>query len=912
MLTSIIALAALVLAYMARKSAVATGLRLAELEAAVTALRRELARLPPRATRGASQSPETGEDNEPAATPSSPTGTPSDAPPPGEKKPGTVPSVTASGPMPKRFRLQKPASARSLEQSLGTQWAVWAGGLALALGGLFLVRYSIEAGLLGPGVRIILGLLLAAGLLAAGEWFRRTDKKIPIDALPQAHIPSILTAAGTIVAFGSVYAAHALYGFIGPALAFAGLGAIGIAAMLAAALHGPALAGLGLAGAFLAPILVQSSEPDPWPVVLYLAVVATAAYVLARTRTWLWLALAALAGGFIWGLLLLEIQSPSTLLSLPASAIHTLIHLTLAAAFLAIEPNAGVKDAGAEIDRVGTSALAVTTLLAVLTVGSMEAALATIIAFAVIAIVVLGGTAWRTAPAAVGVAFGGLVALAVLLVWPHLDAPPPVTLLAPWAEQLLRLPDNVSSFLTFAALSTLIPSAIASLRLWQGALLKPSVAALYGIGITAPPLLALILSYLRVTQFDVSIPFAASSVALAAAFSIGAEKFHRADLAYSSRAYNVAAGILAAAAIAAFAFALTATLERGYLTVALALTAFGTAYVATLRDVPLMRHAVSALGLAVLARIVWNPRIMGEDVGATPILNWLLVGYAVPAAAFWGAARLLEKRGDSLSVRVSDALAIIFVWLLAFFEIRHATNGGDVFHPGSSFLEAGLLTLTALGLSLGLASLNLQRSNPVFDLASLAFGALSLAIAAFGLLFAVNPLFTDSPVAGPAGGSTLLPAYLLPGLAALFVARATRGLRPDWYVRACAVLGVVLITVYVSLEVRHAFQGPLIALSHPTSSPEHWAHSFAWLILGVAFLAYGLWRRSLEARTASAALIGLAALKITLYDLSGIEGFWRALSFICLGAILIGIGLVYQKIVFAPDRTKPGAAKPPP
>ena len=41
------------------------------------------------------------------------------------------------------------AAPMSLEQRLGTQWTVWVGGLALALGGIFLVRYSIEQGLLG-------------------------------------------------------------------------------------------------------------------------------------------------------------------------------------------------------------------------------------------------------------------------------------------------------------------------------------------------------------------------------------------------------------------------------------------------------------------------------------------------------------------------------------------------------------------------------------------------------------------------------------------------------------------------------------------------------------------------------------------------------------------------------------------
>ena len=34
----------------------------------------------------------------------------------------------------------------SLEEKLGTRWAVWVGGLALALGAVLMVRYSIERG----------------------------------------------------------------------------------------------------------------------------------------------------------------------------------------------------------------------------------------------------------------------------------------------------------------------------------------------------------------------------------------------------------------------------------------------------------------------------------------------------------------------------------------------------------------------------------------------------------------------------------------------------------------------------------------------------------------------------------------------------------------------------------------------
>ena len=62
-----------------------------------------------------------------------------------------------------------PPRAMGFEERFGTQWVVWVGGLALALGGFFLVRYSVQQGLIGPGVRVMLGALLASALIAVGE-----------------------------------------------------------------------------------------------------------------------------------------------------------------------------------------------------------------------------------------------------------------------------------------------------------------------------------------------------------------------------------------------------------------------------------------------------------------------------------------------------------------------------------------------------------------------------------------------------------------------------------------------------------------------------------------------------------------------------------------------------------------------
>jgi uncharacterized membrane protein len=79
---------------------------------------------------------------------------------------------------------------------------------------------------------------------------------------------------------------------------------------------------------------------------------------------------------------------------------------------------------------------------------------------------------------------------------------------------------------------------------------------------------------------------------------------------------------------------------------------------------------------------------------------------------------------------------------------------------------------------------------------------------------------------------------------------------------------------------------------------ESLLYSASWLALGIAALAYGVVRRSKEARMGSAVFVVLATVKVFLFDLAGLTGAWRAFSFIGLGLVLIGIGAVYQRLLF--------------
>ena len=800
------------------------------------------------------------------------------APPPLAR---TVPDMPAKPDMPRQ-----PAPVRSLEERLGARWTVWVGGVALALGAVLLVRYSIEMGLIGPGVRIILSLLLAAVLIVAGEFLRRRDQA---DLSSKASdIPAVLTAAGTIAAFGAIYAAHALYGFVGPAIAFVALGATGIACMLLAALHGPALAGLGLVGALAVPLLVASHDPDPWIVTAYVAIVVAAAYGLARIRGWRWLAIAGAAGAFLWGLVFALGLGTSSVPLFAASMSHASLHVALALLVFGLPQRGGAVQAPA---RLGLLASIVPSVLAVPALLLLYAAIWhqfdlswVFFASIVVAILAAGG---RAMPAATGtLVAAGLLACAIMAIWPWNFQTDPDDGLAMLSAQ--------GRFIVFGGLSGAGVALAAASGLWARQPVQARISLIQAGVASVTPLAALTLAWWQLDDAFPANVFAALAAALGVAF-VGAATLLKTR---PGAPASLGLGSFAAAAIAALALALVFLLDRGMLTVALALAAAGTALVAARLQIPALRWCVAALGLIIAARLAWDPRIAGDQLGSVPVLNWLLFGYGVPALSFALAAIWLRGPHEDVPLRLSQALAILFAALLVFFEIRHALNGGNAFARSSSLVEQGLMSTSALGFAIVTTRLDMARFGIVFRLASLGFGIVAFATALIGLGLLQNPFFTDEPVEGGRFFNAILLAYALPGLLALLLSRLSRHVRPGWYGLGAALLALVLLFATASLEVRRGFMAARIGFERGFDDTEFYTYSAVWLVMGIVLLAYGIWRNIQEARFVSGLFVVGAALKVFLFDLAGLGGILRALSFIGLGFVLIGIGLVYQKLVF--------------
>ena len=794
-----------------------------------------------------------------------------------------------------------PQAQPGFEERLGTRWVVWVGGLTLALGGFFMVRYSIEAGLLGPGVRTMLGGLFALALLAAGEWTRRKESISTIEALPIANIPAILTAAGTAVAFATVYAAYALYDFLAPATAFVLLGLVALGTLAAALLHGPALAGLGIAGAFVTPILVSSNKPDFWALYIYLAIVTAASFGLARVRLWRWLAVTTIAFALLWTFPCLQC-GPSMI---GPHAFHVIAGFILASLLVVCGFMFGPSAEEDQVEPISSGSLAAYLFgatLIVLNSGHADSAM-TVFAALVAAILFI---AWR-APASVG-AIGAASVLAFLVFAEWAVRGNPDMLVLPGGPLPGIGPAATDSSITshlIAAVIFAVGFGIAGfLAQFRFNALKISVLwAACGVFV---PLALLVALYARIAHLDRSIPFAIVAVLLAAAFAAATEILSKRE---ERPGTPIAIALFATGALAGLALALTFALEKGWLTIALALMSLGTAWLSVQRPIPFLRTLAAILAGIVVLRIGYEPRIAGSAVGDTPIFNWLLWGYGVPALSFWAGSIFLRKNGDDAPLRAVESAAILFTVLLAFMEIRHAVNGGDVYRPSAGLTEVALQVCVALAMAIGLERLRLRTNSIVHNYAAVLLALFAGAASLFGLMLLEMPLWSWINVGGVFLNLLLL-GYALPAVLALLLSYAVAGRRPPGYGNTIAAAALILALSYVTLEIRRLYHGPIIA-GGPTTGAEQYTYSIAWLVFGVVLLGIGILVNSQRARLASAVVIALTILKAFLIDMSQLTGIYRALSFMCLGVVLVAIGWLYQRILFRRQAAPPAPSAAP-
>ena len=814
----------------------------------------------------------------PPRTPAPPSGT---APPP---PPGALP--TKGG----------------LEQWLTSRGLIWLGGGTLALAGIFLAKYTYDRGWLnlGPGARVTLGFLFGLALICAGEWLRRRPLQRAIAAIGPNYLPPALTAAGLFSAFGSLYAAYGLYGLLSPLLAFVLMAGVAFAAFGLAFLQGPLIAALALLGGFATPVLISTSDPSAWGLFGYLLVLTGTALAIVRILAWWWLAWGALIGAALWPL----VWFAGAWSSGDATPLGAYLVL-MCGAFLAVRHGQG---ASLELvawrtwfgplsrpDRIAWAAAGIIAGLIFILVRMDGYGLKSLLAlFAFAGLILVAGYREAVFDAMAPGAAALVVALLALWHLPQIGAWPEMThAFQGQGYGSATAPVIPPALTTFVAVC-LVFSLLFGLSgfLFLARTRRPPLWA--GLSV-ATPIVVLAVAYWRITDLGVDLRWSMTALALAAVYLAAAAWLRYRPL---PRHGTLILGLYGIGVVAALSLGMTMALERAWLTVALALQLPAIALICDRLELPALRRIALVVAGTVLVRLVLNYNVLDYPMQGPRGFSWVLYGYGVPALAFWWAAKRFKRTADDRLVTVLEAGTLLLVWMLVTLEIR-TLMAGSLTARSYLLSESAVQSVAWLGLAYGWLLAYRRNGRPMLLWAWRLLAGLAALHSPLVQVLALNPLESSEAVGGWPLFNLLGLAYLVPAVFAYLFAKELFRTGHRKLAGAALGYGLVLIFVYLSLEVRRAFHGPVLSVG-PLSDPEYLTYSLVWLAYAWALLGAGLFSGLASARYASLAVLGIAACKVLFLDWGELVGLLRFISFAVLGFSLLGIPFLYQRYVFPP------------
>lgn len=735
-----------------------------------------------------------------------------------------------------------PSRSGGFEDLFGRRLPIWAGGITLAIAGLLILKLSIESGMLSPLVRVVLSMVFGSGLIASAEFFRAMDADGRDPRVPQA-----LSGAGIAVLYGSVLMASLGYGMIGQGAAFVLAALITAGAGALSLRFGTASALLGLVGGMIAPTLAGVTAQSVPLVAVYVALVSVGMGLVARHREWRVLGGLSMAGGLLWSALLLgHSQDPLASVSLTVMIAAVAVGLPM------------VLGSGWAWFRLAGAVVASIQIAALVSIGGF------------------GALQW-----------GLYGLLSALVVWISLQDETlrrlPIIGLATSAMLLLSWNDATWSGLISVLLGMMVVYGVPSVAAaWRNGDVEAAwfASATAAIAAGVP-----MWRFIDRGAAPAAIAAFCSTLLLAAAF-IGWRSEDRTEDSRFSSMLGTAATIAFLAASRAIGFdgmAFSAAV------VSAALIAFaGIAGDRRLRWWGSALAATSFLGASgVLADwfATGMRSLSGEsfDASNAPALFDVVTMLVPSTMAIGFAIRTLD-----LEERIRSMLLLVFgVMATVAAHVVWKRTVGSLFAMEGGFLDYLDRTVWEMGLAAVAVGFAWKGRNAIAN----AFGAASL------LHFAVFSVIIESPLwQTEFVGPVLVMSFLLAGVLVQASRRTWVGEEADLF---RSVGTIVLIVAYAFLQLRQLVNGELTLVSGTTGTEEI-LRSLLSVSLGIGFLAWGLIRGDRTWRIASLGMMLFAAIKIFVFDASGLDGIARIATFVALGFSLIGIGWVYSR--YLPER----------
>ncbi len=784
---------------------------------------------------------------------------PSTSAPTSSPIPSSIPSPTA-----------EPNATEAAEsqfwQHLQQQWMVWLGGACVGLAGIFLAKYSIEQGLLGPSARIVAGILTGAILHAAALWLRARQGNHASFAA--------LAGGGSITLFATLLAALHMYQMLSPAAVFVALALVAVATLWLALLHGPVLAAIGMLGAYSVPLLVSTGSGNVLLAMLYALIISAAVLWLLRMvyRPWLWWG--CMAGALGWWALSFAGENLDAWRPLYLAALAYGVLAIPRSNWLLMQRLAGAcwpitLDDYADGQPPFTASLLAlwAALCATILVGGWSANWITWLLLPLL-------TAWLASHQPRFTSFTwlgyGAMTAALLLSQLHMGSD------GQWLLTPIAVAEQ-ANFFTFLAVHGLL---LIGLAVWN--VRRGSALSWWASLLAMMPVLQLLHGYLLASDYTTVWQWACAAFVLAA----GALW-----IAFLARARGWQKPLVAWLILAGhFAYALLAAwlLEEASLTLAIASQLLSLAWVMHRFEMPELGWLFKIVVIIVVVRLTFNPWLASYSQAG----HWTLWTYGGATLMCYVASRWLASQ-PKLALWAEAAALHLFV-LTLWSEARYWLHDGQVYRSELSLVEAVLnqSLFAALGLVYHWKSKISEHLALWYrTYAAVLLMAAGLHYALLVLAFLASDVWLWSAVNSQPLFNLLLMAFGLPVLWFLASYRFGFVQFRRWAAAGAAISGLLFITI----EIRHLWQGS-VRLSGGVLDGEMYTYSVVWLICAVFALLGGSWRFGRQCYQWGMALLAVVILKIFLLDMGDLEGLWRVASFMGLGLALLGVAFLHQKI----------------
>nr|WP_182036978.1 DUF2339 domain-containing protein [Vibrio diabolicus] len=764
-----------------------------------------------------------------------------------------------------------PSRVQSLFSNIQENWLVWVGALAMLIGGGYLVQVIGSHIEFSPFMRVSFAFVLSLLMVLVGEWFHRKEQQNPQRATRAqgfTYVPAAVTGTGLTGIYCTVIFAFVVYQMLTPSVSLIILAAAAFCSLALSLQQGPLMAVLGLIGGYTAPLWIGGSEPNYFLLAGYISAISVAATLLMQKVRSAWISPSIALPHVVWMLLLIESMPLETLFSWLAIYLSITLYLIFAVPRLGwtLNPRSHhCQNKWTNPPAATSLAIALLTFSAVTRMPELDT-LQMVYCYAL-----LVATVWLPA---VRTGWSLRVFLPSILV----SATALVVLTV--AFDALYMPEHGASILL--ALATSI--ALICCRTYCQSLSDRSQLSGVLLLVLAPAISLITLFYIDEFMQGYLWHWTAFCALVTVYYVVLGQRLHSLALECSAVMHALIVGV-------AFVW-----LSDTWLTTAISIQV---AVMALQTQSGVFRPASWAIKVAMgilVIRLTLLPFIPEWQPVEAGHWAWVIVSY-LPSLIILLYARATLKQVDLELTNWFEG-AFLHVFLMALFTQTNYWLTGQYGYLGHlDFTSAIVFANQALvmGLVYSYRSQFAQRLSRIYEAYSY------LLWCAFALLIillntAESPLVTDNvsaqalPVINMLSVGWLLPACIL--LIATF--RGWNTLQVHRF--AVAILGFALAAIWLGMSIRQFWQTTSMMLYQPTSMAELFSYSVAGLLVGGLLTWRGVTHRGLMMQRVGLVVLAFVALKVFLWDVSSLDGFWRAISFLGLGASLIALGWLFQKL----------------